>query len=192
MPESCSKKSRGKKPHAKVAFSFDHSSINEIEAFYKDSEFALEHLYLKACPADRFFGYSTGLLQAELKEKKAILDRMCSLELLAALEARFRIDYLVRCQKKQKDSLSRNFREIHQQKANRVSLPDDILAEWKASFPEHKTRLDHFQKALDYRNWLAHGRYWQPNRSPHIHKYDYLSIYLLSADILANMGLVEG
>ena len=55
MPESCSKKSRGKKPHAKVAFSFDHSSINEIEAFYKDSEFALEFLYLKACPADRFF-----------------------------------------------------------------------------------------------------------------------------------------
>ena len=79
--------------------------FNKIEAFYKDSEFALEHLYLKACPADRFFGYSTGLLQVELKEKKAILDRMCSLELLAALEARFRIDYLVRCQKKHKDSL---------------------------------------------------------------------------------------
>ncbi|MBO9483108.1 hypothetical protein [Salinisphaera sp. G21_0] len=132
------------------------------------------------------------MLEDELKEKKAMLDRMCSLELLATLEARFRIDYLVRCQNKHKDSLSRKFREIHQQKTNRVSLSDDILVGWRVSNPEHKTRLDHFQKALDYRNWLAHGRYWQPNRSPHIHKYDYLGIYLLSADILENIGLVEG
>ncbi|MBO9483106.1 hypothetical protein [Salinisphaera sp. G21_0] len=186
MPESPYNKAKGK-----VSFSFSHSTIDEIGKYYEDCESGLEAFYLTLCPEDRFIGYSKSELEKELKEKKAILDRTCSLELLAALEARFRIDYLIRCQNKHKDVLSRKFREIHQQKANRASLTDDILTAWRSLFPEHKTRLDDFQKAIDYRNWLAHGRYWLPKRTPHINSADYLTIYLLTDNILANMMLLE-
>jgi len=123
-------------------------------------------------------------LNAELKSRKEHLDRMCVLEILATLEAKFRIDYLMRCQKKKRDKLSKAFREIYKKKKNKASLNDDIIRTWKNEFPLHKTRLDKLSKALDYRNWLAHGRYWLPKKSPHIAEYDYLSIYSLAVDII--------
>jgi hypothetical protein len=70
-------------------------------------------------------------------------------------------------------------------------LTDDIIPAWKGKYPQHKTRLDNLGKALDYRNWLAHGRYWMPKKSPHISKYDYLIIYTLASDILEKMELHE-
>lgn len=175
----------------KVSFSNVHSSISEIEEYYVDSEAALENYFSGNELSSRFIGYSLKMLQDELKEKKATLDRMCSLELLASIEARLRIDYLIRCQKKHKDSLSRKFREIYSEKANRASLLDEIAFTWQQEFPEHKARLDNLRKAIDYRNWLAHGRYWQSKKTPHIYKYDYLAIYNLTTDIFNEMDLLE-
>jgi hypothetical protein len=127
----------------------------------------------------------------ELKNRKEKLDRMCSLELLAAIEARIRIDYLVRCTQKKKDIFSKKLREIYRKKSNKAKLIEDILCTWSNYFPEHKSRIDKLNKAIDLRNWLAHGRYWLPKKSPHIDKYDYLTIYLLAADILSNINFCE-
>ncbi len=175
----------------KVAFSNIHSSITDIEEYYVDSQAALEYYFSGTEVSSRFIGYSVKMLQDELKQRKTTLDRMCSLELLASIEARLRIDYLLRCQKKYKDSLSRKFREIHSEKGNRASLLDDIAYTWKQEFPEHKAKLDNLGKAIDYRNWLAHGRYWQSKKTPHIYRYDYLEIYNLTADIFNEMDLLE-
>lgn len=179
----------------KITFSNEHSKIDQIEEYYSDSEESLNAYYcsnslLGVMPA-RFVGYSRDEIDRELRGRKDTLDRMCSLELLAAIEARLRIDYIVRGQDKLKDEFSRKIREIYREKENRASLTDDILFTWKKEQPKHKARLDDLGKALDYRNWLAHGRYWQPKKSPHINKYDYLSIYALASDILGNMDLVE-
>jgi hypothetical protein len=178
----------------KVSLSNDHSSIEEIEEFYVDSETALTYYFnpssFKEIPS-HFVGYTKIEFDNELKTRKETLDRMCSLEVLAAIEARFRVDYILRCERKKKDILSRKLREIYQVKANRASLVDDIVATWKQLFPEHKTRLDNLGKALDYRNWLAHGRYWQSVKTPHIYKYDYLALFTLASDILSNMDLYE-
>ena len=178
----------------KVSFSNQHLSLNEIEAYYSDSENALNNFFDASIAAKfplRFFGYSKIEIDAELKYRKEELDRMCSLEILAALEARFRIDYLIRSQNKKRDKLSKVFREIYKKKKNKASLNDDIIRAWKKDNPLHKNRLDKLSKALDYRNWLAHGRYWLPKKSPHIAEYDYLSIYSLAVDIIGNMDLHE-
>jgi hypothetical protein len=178
-----------------VSFSRKHSTLNDIEAYYVDSADALNFYFDPSGISDhfdiRFHGYSRIMIDHELKLRKEALDRMCSLEILASLEARFRLDYLVRCQKKRKDDLSKNLRDIYKKFENKASLKDDILYTWKMVFNEHKTRLDELGKALDYRNWLAHGRYWFPKKSPHIARYDYLSIYALAADITSNMELFE-
>lgn len=139
----------------------------------------------------KFIGYSLEELKKELKERKDTLDRMCSLELLASLETRLRIDYLVRGQDKLKDGFSLKIREIYDAKGNRASHVDDILHAWKTENPSHKARLDNLGKALDYRNWLAHGRCWMPKKHPHVNQCDYLAIYSLVVDILSSLELVE-
>lgn len=179
----------------KTAFSNAHSSIDDVEDYYIDSEESLNSFYdfdlsSGLIPA-KFVGYSKAELDEELKARKETLNRMCSLEVLASIEARLRIDYIIRGQNKLRDQFSRKLREIYDKKENRAHLVDDILSTWKAEFPAHKARLDNLGKAIDYRNWLAHGRYWQPKRTPHIYRYDYLSIYTLASEILTNMDLVE-
>lgn len=173
----------------KITFSNTHSTIEDIEAFYFHSEKSSSLHFIET--NDFFIGYSKFELENELREYKNSFDRMCSLEVLAMLEARFKIDYLLRCQNKRKDILSKKFRLIHKEKENRASLTDDILLSWKIIYPQYKKELDKFQKALDYRNWLAHGRYWQPRHAPHISQYDYLSISLLGSEILKKMDLIE-
>lgn len=179
----------------KTSFSNKHSKIEQVQEYYSDSEDSLNSYYSYmvsegSAPA-KFIGYSLEEINKELKDRKDTLDRMCSLELLASVEAKLRIDYLVRGQDKLKDEFSRKIREIYDAKENRASLVDDILYTWKKENPSQKARLDNFGKALDYRNWLAHGRYWMPKKHPHVNQYDYLSIYSLAVDILSNLELVE-
>ena len=179
----------------KISFSNTHTTLDEVEYYYVDSEESLNSFFNSSVSLNkisaRFIGYSKVEIDDELKTRKHTLDRMCSLEILAAIEAWLRIDYLVRCQNKMRDDFSRKLREIHNKKEDRARLIDDIVSTWKAQHPEHKARLDNLGKALDYRNWLAHGRYWLPKKTPHVHSYDYLSVYTLASDILANMELVE-
>jgi hypothetical protein len=179
----------------KIAFSNAHSKIDDIEVYYIDSEDALNTYYNigrfgREIPV-KFVGCSQEEVDQELKERKETLDRMCSLEILASVEAKLRIDYIVRGQNKLRDDFSKKLREIFDKKENRASLVEDIISIWRSEYPEHKSRLDDLQKAIDYRNWLAHGRYWFPKRKPHIDRYDYLSIYTLASDILTNMELLE-
>lgn len=179
---------------SKVAFSREHSSIEDVDQYYADSNAALDALYCQDSSniinLGRFVGYKPDELDDELRLRKDTLDRMCTFETLAAIEARLQIDYLIRCQRKKKDSLSKEFRIIYGRKRHKVSLTDDILFTWKRKFPEHKTRLDKLGKFLDLRNWLAHGRYWEPKKTPHIAEYDYLSANLLAMDIFCNMPLL--
>lgn len=178
-----------------TSFTNAHSTIEEIERYYIDSEDSLNSYYDVDFESDeilaKFIGYSKDEAFNELKERKETLDRMCSLELLAAIEARIKIDYIIRGQDKLRDDFSKKVRVVYDSKENRASLKDDIIAVWRTELPEHKKRLDNLAQALDYRNWLAHGRYWHPKRAPHIYKYDYLSIYSLAEDILENMALLE-
>jgi hypothetical protein len=88
----------------KVSFSDQQGSLEDIEEYYVDSQNALNYYY-EPSNADRipkFFGYTKKEIDNELKLRKESLDRMCSLEILAMIEAKFRIDYLVRSQKKKK------------------------------------------------------------------------------------------
>ncbi|HIF5584154.1 MULTISPECIES: hypothetical protein [Vibrio harveyi group] len=176
---------------SKVAFSNKHSNLEDIEEYYVDSDAALRDYFLSPTVSPKFIGYSLQELQNELKIRVDSLDRMCSLEILSTLEARFRVDYLLRCQKKKRDRFSKKLRAVYHKKKNNASLVDDIIGTWRKEFPEHKTRLDNLQKALDYRNWLAHGRYWQTKKTPHISSYDYLSVYTLADEILGNIDLIE-
>jgi hypothetical protein len=59
---------------------------------------------------------------------------------------------------------------------------------WKQEFPTQKLLLGELKGALNYRHWLAHGRYWEPKLG---RKYDYESLYLLVQTVLLNFELEE-
>ncbi|MEG3128989.1 hypothetical protein SC171_14730 [Pantoea cypripedii] len=181
---------------AGVSLSDEHSSLEEIEDYYVVSNNALYDFYstssLSTVIPARLIGLTKDEIEKEIKEKQLMLERMCSLELLSALEARIKIDYIHRVKEKFKDNLSRDFRQLHKRKQNKASLVDDLLHLRKKNINGNDKEINEFIKAIDYRNWLAHGRYWIPKKAVHIRKYDYLSIKTLAIDILSKLDLIEG
>ncbi len=59
---------------------------------------------------------------------------------------------------------------------------------WKEEGRENKTRMDGFGIMLQYRHWIAHGRYWQP-KNISVSEYD--KARKLALDIFENMELHE-
>lgn len=100
----------------------------------------------------------------KLKEENLLeLERSASFNLLALVEARFRIDFCARCDRRKRDTLSNLFREFYNP-VNRIysySYKDQILANWKVAYPDIVDLINEIGQVADYRNWLAHGRFWE-------------------------------
>ena len=96
------------------------------------------------------------------------------------------IQYLQRVYKRDKDPLSKSFRDLYREKENRARLDEDILELWKNHHPELKGVIGDFKGALKLRHWLAHGRYWLPRLG---RLYDAYSVYIISDNIMNNFDL---
>jgi len=136
---------------------------------------------------------SRGSLPARFLGYIEELEKTSSLTLLSFLEAIFRVDYLTRCYRKEKDDLSRKFRVIYKKKANRASLENDILEIWKKHCYDSEKReylnlISELIGTLKYRHWLAHGRYWEPKLG---RIFDYYYIYELSEQICNTLPLIN-
>src|SRR5437764_15051806 len=139
-------------------------AILEIADYHNDVVLALRSYFkqdsLEQDP--RFIGYTTleiaGLLAARIEET----DLRSALAILTTLEAAFRVDFELRCQKRMKDSLSKIFRSLQKQKGRTISLDEDIFAAWRQSSIEFRRVIGELRGAFRYRHWLAHGRYWVP------------------------------
>ena len=101
-------------------FSNENLDLLAIDQYYRHIEVSTRLYFSLSNPtADEVFAGKTRLeiakmLEAVLKEN----DHLVSLNLLAAIEATFRVDYLQRCYKRKKDPLSRAFRIIHDAQGN--------------------------------------------------------------------------
>ena len=113
----------------RFSFSGEHLELDEIGRHHNDIDvsvrryFSPENVKLEV----RFAGYTPDEVKHELA---SILDengRNMSMNVLAALEAALRIDFIQRGQGRWRDELSRDFRGVSREKGERVSLEDDIL-----------------------------------------------------------------
>ena len=164
----------------RVSFSREVLKIDQVARKQLDMDKSLRFYYTEpnlALRDPKFIGYSIGDVRQELEERLNELDRDCALGILSALEASFRVDFLVRCYERGKDDLSRSFRKLHKMKKNKVALEKDILEAWKDHVPTSKELISGIIGAFKYRHWLAHGRYWVPKLGK---KYDFMSVYLLA------------
>jgi hypothetical protein len=94
-------------------------------------------------------------------------DTSASLQLLAAIEAVFRIDYRSRVENRRpKDDITSSFRCFARAHGDRVRF-DHILDTWKEFSTFAKQVTSEIRHAFHHRHWLAHGRHWQSKAAPH-------------------------
>ncbi len=176
----------------RVSFSGSNLELHEVVQHHLDTENALKEYYdiegKKEFIHVKFMGYSPEEVFIEFRSRIDELEKTSSFTLLSSLEAKLRIDYLIRCYQKRKDDLSTDFRRIHKQKSHRASLEEDILETWKRHYPENKLLISELLGALKYRHWLAHGRYWEPKLGQ---KYDYSYVYYLIEQTYKNLPLMS-
>lgn len=173
---------------ARVSFSHLHSNINEIKSYYNYSKKALQLFFTEN--HSEFTGFTIDELNTLHNHQQKTLNRSCTLKILIFLEARFKIDYIIRSQEKKRDSLSRKFRKSHKTFGSKAPL-DSIISIIKEDQPKLKNLLDNFNDHIKHRNWLAHGRYLEPKISLSSTKYDYINTLILAENIIQNIDLLE-
>jgi hypothetical protein len=173
---------------ARVAFSKRNVDISDFALYHSDIEDSLRLYFSPSAPTFdvRFYGDTVEEINQKRAERLAEADLTSVLTVLAALEAAFRIDYLQRCYRREKDPLSRALRDLHKRKQTRVRL-DVILDAWKDHTSIESRLFGDLRGALLFRHWLAHGRYWEPKLG---RKYDFIAVYGLAVNVLSNFPLL--
>ena len=101
-------------------------------------------------------------LEIDLEKTLAEIEKSSSMSVLSALEAIFRIDYLLRNYRRKRDPLSKKLISLYRRRGERASLEDEILPVWREYRPDYDSVISELVDAFKYRHWLAHGRYWIP------------------------------
>ena len=102
-----------------------------------------------------------------------------SFAILAYIESRFRTDFIVRRRnRKRSDLLAGLFHANFKMSKEFYSYPlvTGIFKDWKETYAENDVLLNLFNQlgqAFDYRNWVAHGRYWVFKDNPNKYTYNY-------------------
>ena len=163
----------------RVSFSREILVLDEIGQYYQNIEASTRLYFSLLNPASDvlFAGKTETEIGHELEVVSKENEHLVALSLLASVEAAFRVDYLQRCDRRKRDSLSRALRAIHRTKGRRASLEDDIFTAWKENASTPSSIISDLKGAFRYRHWLAHGRYWIPKFGM---KYDYYSVFALA------------
>lgn len=156
-----------------VNFSYRNLGPAEIANYFNDTDSAIRQYYTTRS-ARKFFAYTLTEAVEEMEARVAELDATCTFTLLADLEATFKIDYLQRCYMKKKDRISKNFRKTYAEKKASVSLDRDLLPIWRDHHPKLKGIIGAINGAFNYRDWIAHGRYWTPSLGQ---RYDFVTVF---------------
>ncbi len=163
--------------------------LDEISAYQEDIDAALCLYFSEGAPTfQRRFGREalddvSALLASRIEES----DLRSSLMVLTSLEACFRLDFDVRCNRRLKGPLSEYFRDVARKRGDRVRLDEDILEGWKLHVAGAASSIGKLRAAFGLRHWIAHGRYWAPKFG---RRYDFASVYLMAKAILEALPLV--
>lgn len=139
----------------------------------------------------RYVGKTQQELEVDFAEQLDELNQLTMFALLAYAEAALRTDFLDRVENRKKDSVSRRFREISKKRGKRIRLEEDILDTWRelGNVRGTKPAIARFKDTLRLRDWLAHGRYWQPKLGRTV-GYQPLDIFDICLEILQATNLI--
>ncbi len=163
----------------RVSLSGDHLGLTKIATHHQDLESSLTLYFSAASPnySLRFVGCAANEVTDELVDRLNEADLTSSLTILAAVEAAFGIDYLQRCYGREKDPLSRAFRNIYKAKQQHASLEDEIFETWVDNYSGIRSIVGDLRSVFRFRHWLAHGRYWTPKLG---RRYNFNDVFALA------------
>lgn len=165
-----------------ILFSNEHLALEEISKHHSYVENSVTLYFSGGNP--RFSEIFSLYSPAELLEERngCLLEQglNASMTVLAAVEAAFRIDLELRCRNTSPDSMSNRLRNMRRGRLLRsISFTGDILHEWEQGYPTGAGAISAMREAFQFRNWLAHGRYWVPDTD----KIEYGDVYALAEGV---------
>ena len=183
-----------------IQFSDNVLTPEEIEHYHKDMEKSIEMRFTREQNANYngdFIGYTD---EEVILSKKKLLQELsieASFFLLAYIESLFRKDFILRINagsKKYRDNITKEYKSIYDptKRPYSYSLVDVIFRTWKQYVYPNSKEMEDVLRTLpqyyDFRNWIAHGRYWVPKETNYMQKYSYLQIIILYDKIIALFG----
>ena len=127
--------------------------------------------------------------QRQFAEAKDELSIEAGFMMLAYVESLFRMDFVARLEnRKWKDPLSAHFRKNHKASSPFYRYPlDDIFIGWRREGGTCDDEMENILRRLpqyfDYRNWVAHGRYWSYKEKDFLRRYNFDSLCILVDEI---------
>lgn len=129
-----------------------------------------------------FHGYRPDEIKKEHIYNNTEVEFDACLNLLAAIEALFKLDYIIRCEKRDKDKISKRFKDTFGESPERVSLEDVIFEEWKQEPMINESILSELKGAFKFRHYLAHGRFKTFKGGMNKYTFDYLKDLALAVN----------
>ena len=88
-----------------------------------------------------------------------------SLALMASIEGLFHSQLKILLKRKRKDRVAKSLRQVFRDQKDQIEQDiymrfDDILDTWKKVDQTAAIAISKLKDMLQYRHWLAHGRYW--------------------------------
>lgn len=171
-----------------VDFWENKPTVEEIDEYYSHTLALIEKRFSKTDNQnfDTEFGAYTEAEVLEMHKQQIFeLSIETSLILLAYIESIFRTDLIKRLEnRKLRDNLSVYYKSQYNPARRVYQIGLDVIFEgWKSHYSNISNSMrdiiNNLPQYFDYRNWVAHGRYWRFRESNYINKYSYPSIKML-------------
>src|SRR5579871_511258 len=111
---------------------------------------------------DTYRDQSLDELRTRFASARKHLRYSAMLHLLTTTEALLRLAFEEFSKRKIKPPIFRRFRKIRRERGKKIRLEEDILDIWIEEYPETARCIREFKGVVPLRDWLAHGRYWNP------------------------------
>jgi hypothetical protein len=128
----------------------------------KEEDRRLPHLLSDDLIPERYRDQSIEELRQQFASARKHLRYAAMLHLLTTTEALLRLGFEDLSRRKTKPAIFRRFRQIERDRREKIRLEEDILDTWIEVYPETARSIREFKRVLPLRDWLAHGRYWNP------------------------------
>jgi len=179
----------------RISIADEIRSISEVWQWYDDTRSALilyeQQVLRSIISGNGIPGHLRGMtineVQTYFRSQTEELENLAGFALISATEATLRVDYLKRVYGRKKDAVSRAFRMLYKERGFRAKLREDILGVWAEKYPSSKSVVSDFRGAMNFRDWVSHGRYWTPRLG---REYPPESVLDISARLLTAIPLV--
>lgn len=180
-----------------VDFNVEKTTYEDIDKFYVTTYSSIETYFNRALNPNYdscFKNMSDDEILNLEKTYKQELSIEAGFALLAYIESLFRTDFVLRLESNKKsDHLTAYYKREHNiaQKPYKFGL-DKIFEGWKVHYGNVSKKmldiLNTLPQYYEYRNWIAHGRYWIYKEDNYLTKYNYDHLQMLHSEIVSEFG----